>query len=168
MRRSAFEQVGLFSETLLFDEDADWMMRARRKGFALHFHPPAQVWHRSQRQTFTAVMAHARVWGSYSIITRHRYPDLQPLPLVLRRWWSLTLVSPLVAAAVTARICARSCRTWRHVKALPAIVLAKMAWCWGAAQRLRQGDDTERTEAPGLTLEEEQTDDVETDQACAN
>jgi GT2 family glycosyltransferase len=139
MRRWAFEQVGLFSEKLLFDEDADWMMRARREGFTLRFHPAAEVWHRPQRQTFQAVLSHARTWGSYSIITRRRYQDLQPLPFPLRRWWSLLLASPLIAAAVTTRIYARSPRPWRHARALPVVLLAKLAWCWGAAGRLRRG-----------------------------
>lgn len=145
MRRNAFEQVGLFSETLLFDEDADWMMRARRKGFTLYFHPAAQVWHRTQRKTLQAVLAHARAWGSYSILTRHKYADLQPLPLVLRQWWSLKVLSPLIAAAVTARICAQSPWSWRHLTAMPVIVLAKVAWCWGAAERLKHNGGLEMT-----------------------
>ena len=139
MRREAFDQVGLFNEALLFDEDADWMMRARRLGFTLYFCPPARVWHRTQRHTFRAVMSHARVWGYYSIVTRHRYPDLQPLPRVLKRWWSLVLSSPLIAMAVTARIYARNPHTWRYVSVAPVILAAKLAWCWGAAHRLRQG-----------------------------
>lgn len=137
MRRHAFEQVGLFNEVLLFDEDADWMMRARRSGFTLHFHPAAEVWHRTQRRTFQEVISHARTWGAYSIITRHKYPDVQPLPFVLRRWWILALFSPLVATAVTARVYANSPRTSPHLRALPMIILTKLAWCWGAARSLK-------------------------------
>lgn len=139
MRREAFEEVGLFDETLIYDEDADWMMRARRKGFALRFYPPARVWHRTQRDTFGAALYHAKVWGNYSIVTRFRYPDLQPLPFVLKRWWTVLAFSPLIAMAVTARIYVRNPSTWRFMHVSPVILLAKVAWCWGAALRLRQG-----------------------------
>jgi len=140
MRREAFDLVGLFDEDLIFDEDADWMMRARQKGFTLYFHPRASAWHRPQRYTFQAALSHARAWGDFSIVTRHRYQDLQPLPLVLKRWWSLLLFSPLIAAAVTARIFMRNPSVWRFVHTSPVILLAKLAWCWGASQRLRRGD----------------------------
>lgn len=138
MRREAFGQVGLFDESLLINEDADWMMRARRMGFSLHFHPPARVWHRSQRSTFRALLAHAVDWGYYSIVNRHRYRDLEPLPLMLRHWWSLMLSSPLIALAVTARIYVRNPGAWRHVHVSPVILAAKLAWCWGAARRLKR------------------------------
>ena len=139
MRRAAFEQVGLFDKDLTFDEDADWMMRARRKGFTLRFYPRARIWHRTQRSSFHATISHAELWGSYSIITRHRYRDLQPLPSVLARWWSLLGCSPLIAAAVTAGIYARNPRTFRYLHTSPVVFLAKMAWCWGAARRLKKG-----------------------------
>jgi GT2 family glycosyltransferase len=144
MRRDAFEQVGLFDPELAFDEDADWMMRARRKGFTLRFYPRARIWHRTQRSSFQATIAHARLWGSYSIITRQRYRDLQPLPSILSRRWSLLAFSPLIAAAVTARIYARNPSTLRYLPTLPVIFLAKMAWCWGAARRLQTGSGLER------------------------
>ncbi len=140
MRREAFDQVGLFDENLIFDEDADWMMRARRKGFTLFFHPGASAWHGTQRSTFRAALSHARHWGEFSIVTRHRYQDLQPLPLVLKRWWTLLALSPLIAAAVTGRIFVRNASVWRFVHTSPVILLAKLAWCWGASHRLRQSD----------------------------
>jgi GT2 family glycosyltransferase len=138
-RREAFEQVGLFDEALLFDEDADWMMRARQKGFTLYFYPSAVVWHRTQRHTCKAVLSHAQLWGNYSIVTRLRYSDMQPLPAALRAWWSLALLSPLIALAVTFRIYARNPGTWRYLYTLPVILLAKLAWCRGAVSRLKQG-----------------------------
>lgn len=163
MRRRAFQEVGLFNERLLFDEDADWMMRARRKGYTLRFHPAAQVWHRSQRRTFQAVLSHAHLWGSYSIVTRQAYRDLQTLPFVLRHWWSLVLASPLIGAAVTMRVYSRSPRTWRHLQAFPVIMLAKVAWCLGAAGRLRRAGGLDQMEAAGHAIVEEETQHVEKD-----
>ncbi len=145
MRREAFEQVGFFNEALLFDEDADWMMRARQEGFTLYFYPPAVVWHRTQRRTFQAALSHAYMWGNYSIMTRHRYSDFEPMPSVLGAWWSLLLLSPFIAAAATARIYIRNPSTRRYVHTSPVILLAKLAWCWGAARRLRRGFGPEST-----------------------
>ena len=139
MRREAFDRVGLFDEALLFDEDADWMMRARQEGFTLYFYPPAVVWHRTQRHTFQAALSHGYMWGNYSIMTRHRYSDLEPMPFFLGTWWGLLLLSPFIAAAATARIYVRNPGTLRYVDTSPVILLAKLAWCWGAARRLRQG-----------------------------
>jgi GT2 family glycosyltransferase len=143
MRKNAFKQVGLFAPEMVFDEDADWMMRAREKGFTLQFYPSARIWHRTQRSSFQATIAHAQIWGDYSIITRHRYRDVQPLPFILSHWWSLLAFSPLIAAAVTARIYARNPRTVHYLYTSPVIFLAKMAWCWGAARRLQKGFDLE-------------------------
>ncbi len=139
IRRETFDRVGLFDESLLINEDADWMMRARREGFSLHFYPSACVWHRPQRRTFRSVLVHARDWGYYSIVNRHRYQDLESLPWVLKRWWSLILSSPLIATAVTVGIFARSPDTWRYLYVSPVILAAKLAWCWGAARRLKSG-----------------------------
>lgn len=138
MRREAFDTVGWFDDALVYDEDADWMMRARQEGFTLRFHSPAVVWHRTQRKTFRSAISHAYVWGNYSIITRHRYQELQSTPFILKNWWALLLLSPFIATGVTARIYLRNPSVWRHVTTAPVIFLAKMAWCWGAVKRLRE------------------------------
>jgi GT2 family glycosyltransferase len=142
MRRGAFEKVGLFDKDLAFDEDADWMMRARLQGLTLHFCPSARVWHRTQRNSFRSVLSHAELWGNYSIVTRHRYSDLNPLPVILRRSWSLVTLAPLIAAAVTARIFLRNAGARPYIHAAPIVFLAKVAWCWGAAKRLETGWDS--------------------------
>jgi GT2 family glycosyltransferase len=136
MRRRAFDEVGLFDKDLAFDEDADWMMRARIEGITLSFYPWARVWHRTQRHTFRSVLSHAELWGNYSIVTRHRYSHLNPLPVILRRSWSLVALAPLIAAGVTARIFVRNSGARRYLHTAPVVFLAKTAWCWGAAKRL--------------------------------
>lgn len=139
MRREAFEKVGLFDESLLVSEDVDWMMRARRMGFSLYFYPRARVWHRSQRRALRLVLLHAATWGYHSIVNRHRYADMEPLPVILKYWWGLALGTPLLALAVTTKIFVGNPALWRYVYALPVVLMAKLAWCWGATCRLKEG-----------------------------
>lgn len=138
IRRSAIEEVGLFDESFLINEDVDWTMRARRKGFSLYFHPSARVWHQTQRRTYRSVLRHAKHWGYYSIVNRYRYSDLEPLPFAFRHWLNLVVLSPLIAIAVTTGIFMRNPSALRHVYVFPLILGTKLAWCWGAARRLKQ------------------------------
>ncbi|MDD5673364.1 MAG: glycosyltransferase [Chitinivibrionales bacterium] len=139
MRREAFAHVGMFDEALAVNEDTDWIMRARRLGYSLYFYPKALVWHRTQRNTFGVVMMHAMQWGYFSIMNRHRYAGILPLPFVLKRWWSLLAVSPVIALVVTAKVFVGNPGTWRYLRVAPVIFIAKWMWCIGAVRRLRQG-----------------------------
>jgi GT2 family glycosyltransferase len=130
--------VGDFDEDLLINEDTDWIMRARRKGISLWFCPTAVVTHRNQRHRFTQAVQHGYQWGYYSIVNRHRYSDLFGTPFFLKSPASVLLMSPLIASGVTAGIVARGIKKPRVIGSVPAVWLAKMAWCIGAARRLRE------------------------------
>jgi len=138
IKRDVIDQVGLFDESFLINEDVDWTMRARQKGFSLYFCPAAQVWHRTQRGTARAVWQHAMLWGYYSIVNRHRYSNLEPLSFVLRHWLTLVVLSPMIAISVTAGIFVRNPAILKSIYTFPVILGAKLAWCWGAAKRLKQ------------------------------
>jgi GT2 family glycosyltransferase len=46
-RSSALARIGLFApEYFLLFEDADWSLRARKRGFTLRFAPTARLWHK--------------------------------------------------------------------------------------------------------------------------
>jgi hypothetical protein len=45
--REAFAKAGLLDETfVMYAEDADWCMRARRAGYRIVFEPRARIWHK--------------------------------------------------------------------------------------------------------------------------
>ena len=139
MRREAFDEVGLFDESLSIGEDSDWMLRARRKGFSLEFCPDACVWHQSQRKTLRAALAHAGDWGYHSIAYRHRHSDVMPLSRVLTNWAVLLAFTPGIALATTAGIFLRNPGALRYWYVAPIVMAAKANWCLGAVRRLRQG-----------------------------
>ncbi|MFN8533370.1 MAG: glycosyltransferase [Dehalococcoidia bacterium] len=141
VRRTIFEEVGPFDETLRIGEDTDWLMRARRAGVSLRFEPRAVVWHNTQRRTFGAVIAHAAEWGYHAAHTRTRYARELGTPAVFRHWWAALLGAPAVATAITAGIYTRNPSAIRYIKAAPIVWLAKLAWCVGAARRLRQAEE---------------------------
>ncbi len=140
LRRSAWQEVGGFDERYPFPaaEDSDWCLRARRAGHSLRFEPQAVVWHRPSRTTAPDLWRHAVRFGAYSVKVDPRHDPPMGRPLVLRHWLPLLAAAPALAAAVTARAY-RNRALWPYLAALPAVYLAKLGWCWGAAQTLRHG-----------------------------
>lgn len=140
LRRAVWNEVGGFDERYPFPaaEDSDWCLRARQAGHTLRFEPRAMVWHRPSRGSARELWRHAVRFGSYSVKVDSRYDQLLGRPWVLRHWLPLLAASPALAAAVTARAY-RDRVLWPHLRALPAVYLAKLGWCWGAAGTLRHG-----------------------------
>jgi GT2 family glycosyltransferase len=141
VRRSTWEAVGPFDERYPFPaaEDSDWCTRARLAGHRLRFLPAAVVRHEPSRASAGALWRHAVRFGASSIKVdpRHRAALGRPWPLA---HWTLTLaLSPLLAAAVTLRAFAGCRWLWRYAHTAPAVWLAKLGWCWGAARSLRAG-----------------------------
>jgi len=53
MRRSVFERVGLFDETMRYSEDVDWFMRARESGAAIVTIDSVTLFYRQHEQNMT-------------------------------------------------------------------------------------------------------------------
>jgi GT2 family glycosyltransferase len=138
MRRDTLAQVGFFNERLQVGEDTDWMMRARRLGFALRFDREACVWHRSQRRTLSTLLSHAELWGYHSVRNRLIYEEFIGLPTMARLWPVLLASAPAIALSFAARIFAQGRLPRQYWPTAPLVTLAKLAWCWGAARRLRE------------------------------
>jgi GT2 family glycosyltransferase len=141
VRRSAWQAVGPFDERYPFPaaEDSDWSLRARLAGYRLLFEPRAVVWHRPARASAAALWRHAVRFGASSIKVDARHRDVLGRPLPLRHWLLLLASAPLLAAAVTGRCFLGDRALWRHLATAPAVYLAKLGWCWGAARTLRRG-----------------------------
>lgn len=138
VHRNVIEQVGLFNEAYprAAGEDSEWTTRMRRVGHRLHFVPQAIVYHQPRRSTLSDLLAHGYVYGRYSVKIQPQLADFLETPLVLRHWWTLLLLAPLLAVGATARIYSRNRALLAHLHAAPAVFFSKMAWCWGAVHSL--------------------------------
>ncbi|MBS1250300.1 MAG: putative mycofactocin biosynthesis glycosyltransferase MftF [Chloroflexi bacterium] len=135
IRKSTFEAVGGFDERYPrpAGEDADLSLRLRRSGHTLYFEPCAKVTHHPPRHTLSALLRHAFYQGKYSIKVDPRYPE-EGLPPLIRSRLGVLFTSPVLAAGATHRIF-RHTFLKKYWPTAPAIWLAKLAWCGGAAWR---------------------------------
>ena len=138
-RRQVLEAVGGFDERYPrpTGEDTDLCLRLRRAGHSLYFEPRAVVYHHPPRQSLSALLRHARDFGRYTPRMRPEYGDLLDLPAFLRQPALVLALSPALATGVTARIFVADAELRRYWRTAPAIFLAKLAWCVGAAQQTR-------------------------------
>lgn len=138
-RRSVWDRVGGFDERYPFPaaEDADWCLRARRAGYRLRFEPRALVHHYPARATMADLWRHAVRYGEYSTKVDPRYWPVLGRPLVFRHWTLAVAAAPLLALGVTGRAYANHRAMRRYWRVAPAVYLAKLGWCYGAARRLR-------------------------------
>lgn len=141
IRRRVFTQVNGLDESfpLAAGEDTEWTERMRAQGILLHFEPKAVVTHAAQRTTLKALLTHGYNYGRFSSkVGDGRMGggfSAQPIPPILRRWWLLLLLSPLLALMATMRTLLES-QTSNGWQLFPGIWLSKLAWCIGAAQVL--------------------------------
>ncbi|MFQ5858260.1 MAG: glycosyltransferase [Anaerolineae bacterium] len=135
-RRQALEAVGGFDERYPrpAGEDTDLCLRLRRAGHALYFEPRAVVYHQPPRRSIGALLRHARDFGRYTPRMRSEYGDLLGWPALLQKPAVVLALSPLLAAGTTGRIFVANPELRRYWYTAPAIFLAKLAWCVGAAQ----------------------------------
>lgn len=138
LHRASLDVVGGFDETLPTAEDLDFTIRLRRAGVPLYFAPQARVEHLPSRFSFRALWQHSRISGQNSIRVRLRYPEVFGMPRLLANRWVLAACAPAIAAYTVAAICTRDLRVLRHWSVLPALYLAKLAWCVGAVETLGQ------------------------------
>ncbi|MFN8485760.1 MAG: glycosyltransferase [Anaerolineae bacterium] len=137
VRRCVLERVGLFDETFPrpAGEDTELTTRLRLAGHTLFFDPYLVATHRQSRGSCRAAMRKAWTLGYYSARVDRRYARHLGFPTLLLNPWALRLAAPLLAAAITWRILAQVPQVRRRALWC-GIYLAKLAWCWGAADRL--------------------------------
>lgn len=140
VERRVIEAVGLLDETLVRSQDMEWTARMRAAGFQPWFQRDAIIDHRHNRDNFRAVWRDCARSGTYSRQVRLTHSTLLGTPGILRHPTLLRLLSPLIAAAATARIIAgHPAILRRHLSGLPAIYLTKLAWAWGAGGKSAHG-----------------------------
>jgi GT2 family glycosyltransferase len=140
LRREVFEAVGGMDESFpgAAAEDADWTIRIRRAGYRLFFDPTAVVAHAPARTTCRDVARHWRNLGHNAVRVRLRYREEFNTPDGARHAWWWRLLSPVIAARVTAGIYANRV-FWPHWPSLPVVFATKMIYCFGAARSIDSG-----------------------------
>ncbi len=136
IQKEVFDQVGVFDENLTRGQDIEWTLRAKKAGRQPCFWPGAVVQHIHYRNSLSHVWDDCARSGYFM-----RRVRLQNKALLFAPWWLkhrllILFFSPLIATVVTARIVLKSPSVFlRFWCVLPGLFLAKLAWCWGAAQR---------------------------------
>ena len=135
VERRVIEEVGGMDEAVNRVEDVEWTTRMRRAGFQPYFWPAASVWHDHGRTDFHKVWRDCASSGYHMRPVRLRHGDLLLAPSLLRYPRLVLMLSPLVAAWVTARIIwKRPAVVRRFWYTLPGLYVTKIAWCWGASR----------------------------------
>lgn len=135
VRRKVFEAVGGFDERYPYPsgEDADLTIRLKKNGYCLYFEPRAVVFHAPTRSNLRDLLLHGYYQGKYSTKVDKRYKLDSELPGFLGTRLGLIIFSPILATGSTLRIFGRYKNLLRYWFTAPAIFLAKLAWCVGAA-----------------------------------
>lgn len=135
IRREVFDEVGGFDERYPrpSGEDADLTIRVRKRGYRLYFEPRAVVAHYPQRNRLIDLLQHAYYQGMYSTKIDKRYAGEEGFPAILRFRKALVFFAPFISMIATTRMFILYPKLGVYWYTLPAIYLAKIAWCLGAA-----------------------------------
>ena len=146
VRRVVMEKVGWF-QSRPAGEDSDFTTRLRQAGFLLNFDPLAYVTHLPKRRGASSFFHRSFNFGRYSIKVERKYMGYLQTPEILRHWFLTLLGAPILAAGVIFRMLRRA-MIWQNLHTVPVIYLAKVVWCFGAAETLRDGSVVVYNETP--------------------
>jgi len=88
IRKSVFDKVGFFDESMLFDDDIDWFLRAREKGIAFVIHNDVTQFYRKHTQNITN---HRQLDLKYQVIAYKKSIDRRRMKTdsstqILKKW----------------------------------------------------------------------------------
>jgi GT2 family glycosyltransferase len=137
IRHIVFNDIGGFDEKypLPAGEDADLTIRLRQHGHQLFFEPKAIVVHHPPRNRLVDIFRHGYNQGLYSAKVDPRYSGGEGLPRIFTHPVLLIICAWFLALVVTLKIFIKQPETRQYWYTFPAILLAKVAWCIGAANR---------------------------------
>lgn len=100
--RAALERAGLFDESyVIYVEDVDWSLRARRAGFVLWYEPKARGWHHVSATSgggLTPLKAYFRLRSGALFLTRHAAAWERPPAWLAYGAWTAFLLARAAAA----------------------------------------------------------------------
>lgn len=138
IRREVIDKVGLMDESLPRGQDIEWGVRMALAGYRLYFEPSAAIMHCPARTDPNSVWDYWVRSGRNTSRVRLRYREYYRTPSILASPLWVKILSPLVAAYITAGIFLGSPQLWRHMHTVPAVYATKIAWCLGAAQQAKE------------------------------
>jgi len=149
IRRSVLQELGGFDERSKIP-DMELMLRARSRGYRVHFAPRAVVLHDPDRTNLVTILKYSSEHASETILLRNRYRSLLKTPFVLRSPGLILMAAPLIAPVATLQIYGNNLHLARYFWTAPLVYLQKLAWCWGAARGLsgRSGKSANATDCP--------------------
>lgn len=139
VEKAILEKVGMFDEDFPVGEDFMLSMKIRSAGYDLFFEPDARIIHKPVRDSLGDVLRHSAGWARHSIRIRTHYRDRLQSPWFLFNPAVLRLLSPLIAASVTAKIFVKHPCVRRYWYTAPVVFLTKLVWCWAAADEVAVG-----------------------------
>ena len=138
VRREVLLEVKGFDEELATGYDMDFSQKLRRKGYQIFYEPRAVAYHHPpKRNSLRSILKHSYVYGYYSIENRLKYMDLLKTPKIMRSASLLLLLSPFISFSSSVRILLKHIKAFKHPLTFPVVFLTKLAWCYGAFQKLR-------------------------------
>ena len=139
VEKAILEKVGMFDESFPRGQDFEISLKIRQAGYDLYFEPEARIIHKPVRDTLGSVLKHSAGWARHSIRIRTKYKDTMNTPWFLLQPVALRLMSPWIAAAVTAKIFVKHPCVRRYWYTAPVVFLTKLIWCWAAAAEVAAG-----------------------------
>jgi cellulose synthase/poly-beta-1,6-N-acetylglucosamine synthase-like glycosyltransferase len=138
VQREVIDAVGGMDESFKRGQDVDWTARMTQAGYQLLFEPTAVVEHYPERNDFATLWRYSRKSGYYMIQVRFKYPEVFEMPDILKSAFAWQIFSPVIALGTTCKIFYHSKEVRNYFLTFPFIFLLKMAWCFGAADRLKE------------------------------
>jgi len=138
LSKMLWDQIGGFDTTFPkpAGEDADFSYRARQLGAQLFFTPDAKIEHHHKRGSLKLLLQHAYNFGKYSIKINPKFASETKMPkIIISNNWIFIFFSPILALSVIIKILFAEKLPAKYWHTLPAIFIAKIAWCFGAAIR---------------------------------
>lgn len=136
IRKDVFNKLGGYDEKYTVGttgEDADLTLRLKKMGYSLYFEPRAVVRHKPDRNNLIALLKHSFYQGKYSTKIDNRYYKDGGLPWPFRTRIGIIIFAPFIGYSVAFRIFIKYHNLLRYWYTFPAIYLAKLSWCIGAA-----------------------------------
>lgn len=138
-RRAVLQELQGFQADLRTAQDMELFLRARAQGYEVYFEPGAIVTHDPDRTTLACLFTYTVQHAGSTILLRHGYRELLHTPLILHSPVLLLAGAPLIALKVIVGIYWGWHSVGKFLWTVPVVYALKLAWCWGAARRLRSG-----------------------------
>lgn len=135
-QKPVLEMLEGFSTNQRLAMDMDMAIRARIRGYRIHFDSEARVFHNPGRIRLGKILRYSATHARSTIKIRNQYKTFLHTPIILRSVFPLFLFSPLIALKVVFDIYRNNKELLKFSWSIPLVYALKMAWCIGASRGL--------------------------------